>query len=612
MRGIMMAATTFLLACHVGAQELTPDDLSAFADGVIETMMAEEHVAGVVLGVVRDDRVMLLRGYGLSDVQNDVPVDPATTLFRPGSVTKLFTWVALMQLRDAGKVDFDTDINRYLENVTVPATFEQPITIKHLMTHTPGFEDHVLGLFGRDADSVKPLVTVLQEQMPTRVRPPGVLPSYSNHGVALAGLIVQNVSGEPWSDYIERHILEPLGMAHTTMKQPLPASLAPQMSKGYVYEGGRYREKDFEYVPPAPAGSASASGADMTRFVRMLLNDGEVDGARILAASSAREMREVLFRPDPKNTGIMHGLYETSSHGQLKMGHGGDTFWFHSELVLLPESDLGWFISTNTATGGAVRTAFTREFMDRYFVPPPRPTTDFERTEASRVTGYYGAIRHSHDDLTKIVKLLGPMVISRTPHADLMMTAAGRVTLLDEIAPLTYSPRDSETVVTFVTNESGRATHLYLSSMPVIAFERMTGAGSPVFQNMLLGFSGVVFAWVVIVWTVQRFSRRYVLPESVARIRLTGGWMVYSFLLFVVGFVLTIDGFNDIAYGLSTATQIVLLIPYITATLALLTVLQVPLVFREALVGRVAKFGYLLLAIAGIGFTWFMTYWSVL
>ncbi|MDZ7685539.1 MAG: serine hydrolase domain-containing protein [Gammaproteobacteria bacterium] len=242
-------------------------ELEAFADGVIEAVMENEDVAGAVLGIVRGNEVILLEGYGESDVGAGTPVDPATTLFRPGSVLKLFTWIALMQLRDTGKLDFQTDINRYLEGVEVPATFDEPITIEHLMTHTPGFEDHVLGLFGRNAESMKPLADVLDEQMPTRVRPPGKIASYSNHGVGLAGLIVEQVSGVPWPEYIEHNILEPLEMEYTTMRQPLPEALAPHMSKGYAFEAGQFVQKDFEFVPlrppagrvPAPATWSSSS-----------------------------------------------------------------------------------------------------------------------------------------------------------------------------------------------------------------------------------------------------------------------------------------------------------------------------------------------------------------
>ncbi|XOV89633.1 MAG: serine hydrolase domain-containing protein [Pseudomonadota bacterium] len=595
-------------ANDTGRALLVPGDLEAFADGVITTVMQKEHVAGAVVGVMAEGEVILLKGYGFRDVDQQLPVDPMTTLFRPGSVTKLFTWVALMQLRDQGKVDFDTDINEYLTDVAVPATFAQPITIKHLMTHTPGFEDHVLGLFSREASSLRPLRELLQEEMPARVRPPGQLASYSNHGVALAGLIVEEVSGEPWASYVERHILEPLGMDHTTMRQPLPENIATDMSKGYEWVAGRYVEQDFEFVPAAPAGSASASGADMMALLSAFLNNG---GA-ILSPASNAEMQSVLFRAVPDTTGIMHGFYETSSHGQLLLGHGGDTLWFHSELKLMPEVGVGWFISTNSAAGGYLRGAFERGFLDRYFGKAPAPEHSFERTDPAVLVGYYGSLRHSHHDFTKLIKLLGAMQVSVSPTGELMLAGGGQVNYLTEIAPLTFAVSDSDSRITFETNEKGIASHLYFSSSPVVAFERLEGVDSPALHQLLINLSLLVLLWVSIGWTIQRFNRRYVLPASVARFRLLAWWMALSVLVFfAVGLSVT-AGANDIVFGISAPLQAALLIPYITSALAFACVVFAPSVLRDVAVTRTAKLGYLVVVMAGIAVVWLMTYWQIL
>ncbi len=587
---------------------IVPADLEAFTDGVIGTIMQKEHVAGVVVGVMAAGEVILLKGYGHRDVDQRLPVDPLSTLFRPGSVTKLFTWVALMQLRDQGKLDFDTDINEYLTDVQVPATFAQPITIKHLMTHTPGFEDHVLGLFKHDASSMRPLADLLQEEMPERVRPPGMFASYSNHGVALAGLIVEEVSGEPWDTYIERHILLPLGMDHTTMRQPLPAALAADMSKGYEWIGGRYVEREFEFVPAAPAGGASTSGADMMSLVSAFLGNG---GA-ILSPVSNAEMQSVLYRAVPDTSGIMHGFYETSSHGQLIMGHGGDTLWFHSELKLLPEAGVGWFISTNSAMGPYVRAAFEREFLDRYFGELQPEVAAFNKSDPATFEGYYGPLRYSHNDFTKLVQLLGAVQVSATPTGELMLVAGGQVNFLSEISPLTFAVSDSDTRVTFGVDDAGMASHLYLSSSPVVAFERLEGVASPAFQQLLLGISVLVLLWVLIIWSIQRANRSYVLPASVARFRLIAWWTALSFFItFVMGLAVG-GGANDIVFGISPALQTILLIPYITCALAFAGVVFAPSVLRDDAVTVAAKLGYLLVAMAGIAVVWLMTYWQIL
>jgi CubicO group peptidase (beta-lactamase class C family) len=212
---------------------LDPNDVEAFVDGFMASYLEDKAIVGGVVAVVEHGRVVLAKGYGEADREGHRQVDPQRTLFRVGSISKLFVWIAVMQLVDRGQLDLDADVNTYLDSVQIPATFEQPITLAHLMTHTAGFEDRVLGLFARDAAAVRPLETLLAEEMPVRVRPPGVLASYSNHGTALAMLIVEQVSGVPWIEYLETRVLEPLRLGHTTFRQPVPETWLDDLAVGY-------------------------------------------------------------------------------------------------------------------------------------------------------------------------------------------------------------------------------------------------------------------------------------------------------------------------------------------------------------------------------------------
>ena len=238
-----------------------PAELEAFLDGVVAAQKESSHVAGMTVAVVADGRLFFAKGYGMADRAAGRKVDPEKTLFRVGSVSKLFTWTAVMQLVDQGKLDLKADVNRYLAGspVRVPDTYPQPVTLTHLLTHTPGFEDVVIGLFGRSPASLRPLGELLRDEMPARVRPPGVLSAYSNHGTALAGYIVERVSGVRYEQYIEKQILEPLGMAHTTVRQPVPKALEPDLAVGYRYADGEHKPEAFEYDPRRrPARSARA------------------------------------------------------------------------------------------------------------------------------------------------------------------------------------------------------------------------------------------------------------------------------------------------------------------------------------------------------------------
>lgn len=211
---------------------LNANDLEAWLDGYLPYALERARIPGAVVVVVRGDRVLLEKGYGFSDVAKRKPVLPDATIFRPGSVSKLFTWTAVMQQVEAGRIDLDKDVNAYLD-FTIPPFDGKPVTMRHIMTHTAGFEESVRHLIASDPKALLPLGTYVKNFTPERVYAPGTTPAYSNYATALAGYIVQRVSGEGFYDYIDNHIFKPLSMNHSTFRQPLPAKFVPMMSKGY-------------------------------------------------------------------------------------------------------------------------------------------------------------------------------------------------------------------------------------------------------------------------------------------------------------------------------------------------------------------------------------------
>src|SRR5947209_1534361 len=227
------------------ATALIKQDLEPFLDGLIPSQLRTRNLAGAVVSVVKDGQVLLQKGYGYADVEEKKPVLPDQTLFRPGSISKLFTATAVMQLVEQGKLDLDRDLEDYLD-FPIPKTYPEPVTLRQLLTHTGGFEETLKNLFVAHQSDIKPLRTYLVNEMPARIFPPGKIPSYSNYGFTLAGYIVERVSGEKFERYVENHILKPLGMNNSTFDQPLPPHLAPQMSKGYLSLSQLPR--DFDWV----------------------------------------------------------------------------------------------------------------------------------------------------------------------------------------------------------------------------------------------------------------------------------------------------------------------------------------------------------------------------
>lgn len=365
-------------------------EMEAFMDKLLGREMEKHHIAGAAVCVVKNGKLFFAKGYGDADLEKGIPVDPDRTTFRIGSVTKLFTWTAVMQLAEQGKLDLNEDINTYLD-FPIPDTYPQPITLKGLMTHTAGFEDRSYEYLALDAGDQVPTREWLISHMPARVRPPGEVAAYSNYGTALAGYIVARVSGERYDRYIQEHILDPLGMAHTTARSSIPPNLHASESAGYTYEDGTFKAFPDYMGQPAlvPAGGMQASATDMARFMIAQLRDGRhgdanTAGERILDESTLRRMHGTLYATHPRLLGTTYGFFDFSEDGQRAIGHSGGSDPIYSLLLLLPDQNLGVFVVYNSEGGSDLtlqHLGFQRAFFDHYYpapaVEPLKPPADF-------------------------------------------------------------------------------------------------------------------------------------------------------------------------------------------------------------------------------------------
>ncbi|HYL70352.1 MAG TPA: serine hydrolase domain-containing protein, partial [Candidatus Dormibacteraeota bacterium] len=311
--GAAAAETTVASAAPTPqAAALTAADLNAWLDGYLPYALKTGDIAGCVVAVVKDGQILTERGFGFADVEKRAPVDPKLTLFRPGSVSKLLTWTAVMQQVEQGKIDLDADVNRYID-FKIPARDGKPVTMRELMQHTAGFEEQAKGIISEDPKAPG-MEALLKQWVPTRVFAPGTTPAYSNYGASLAGYIVERLSGEKFDDYIDRHILEPLDMKHSSFRQPLPKELEPLMSKGYP--AASQPPRAFEIVGPAPAGSLSSSGEDMAHFMIAHLQNGEYKGNRILEPETAEMMHNSPLTVLPPLNRMELGFFETNINGR--------------------------------------------------------------------------------------------------------------------------------------------------------------------------------------------------------------------------------------------------------------------------------------------------------
>jgi CubicO group peptidase (beta-lactamase class C family) len=398
------------------APQLTRADVEAWLDGYLPYALQRADIAGAVVVVVKDGAILLQKGYGYADVAKRRGVDPERTLFRPGSVSKLFTWTAAMQLVEQGKLDLDHDVNEYLD-FKIPPAFGKPITLRNIMTHTPGFEEVDKNVIVSDSTGVESLEAFLKDWTPHRIFPPGQVPAYSNYATALMGYVIQRVSGERYEEYIERHIFGPLGMEHATFRQPLPDRLKPDMARGYQVASGE--AKPFEVVIPAPAGSLAASGHDMGRFMIAHLQNGRLGSAEILKPETAKLMHGTPLTIVPRVNRMLLGFYETNRNGRRAIAHGGDSYWFHSDLHLFIDDGVGLFISMNSpgkeGAAGPIRTNLFYQFADRYL---PGETVDGRvdpktATEHARlIAGHYDNSRRSQSNFLSILGLIGDVKVT--------------------------------------------------------------------------------------------------------------------------------------------------------------------------------------------------------
>jgi CubicO group peptidase (beta-lactamase class C family) len=498
--------------------QLTRADLEAWLDGFIPYAIAKGDVAGAVVVVVKDGQVLLQKGYGYANVKEKKPVDPERTLFRPGSVSKLFTWTAVMQQVERGKLDLDADVNQYLDFRIPPGPEGEPLRLRDIMTHTPGFEEAVKELISEDESRIRPLGDTLKAWTPERIFKAGTMPAYSNYATALAGYIVERTSGMPFYDYLDRNIFGPLGMQHSSFRQPLPEKLKPEVALGY--EKASDKPKGYEYINLAPAGSLAATGADMGRFMIAHLQNGAFGDQRILAEETAKNMHGTPLTIIPNVNRMVLGFYETNMNGHRIIAHGGDTQYFHSDLQLYVDDGVGYFISFNSAgkegAVGPIREAFYRDFADRYFPGPgPEGRVDEKtaREHAAQIAGSYVVSRRAESNFLSILNLLQPtkVVVNEdgTISVPLMKALNGEPTKWREYAPYVWREVDGKWRLAAEARDGRvvRFTAEWLS--PFMMFERSSGAKGVGWLMPAAVASLAALALTVIFWPVAALVRRH-------------------------------------------------------------------------------------------------------
>lgn len=345
-RQLLLAVVLLPAAGVAAAAPVAPLDrqtVESYVDTQIPAALARSGVPGAVVVVVRRDETLLAKGYGVSDIDRHTAVDATRTLFDLASIGKTLTAIVTLQLIDEGRLDLDADVNRYLKSTR---TRGPPVTLRMLLGHRGGFDADLTGLFVPLGGDIRVPATELARRLHPIVQP-GRVTAYDNQGYGVIGLVIRDVSGQPLPELFAHRVFEPLAMTGAVWGQPRDGGV--RLARCYVVHGPSavdscpywlYREAI------QGAGGLAASGEDMARFMRMLLNRGVLDGHRVL---SERAFSDLLnfddYRFNPGMPGMGRAFTQLEEFRGLEYAHGGGMPGFSSLLTLYADADVGVFIS---------------------------------------------------------------------------------------------------------------------------------------------------------------------------------------------------------------------------------------------------------------------------
>ncbi|GCE02767.1 serine hydrolase domain-containing protein [Dictyobacter aurantiacus] len=605
-------------------------DLQTFLDHTFSAQMQAYHIPGATVSVVKDGRVLSARGYGKANLQRGTPVSASTTLFHIASVSKLFTWTAVMQLAEQGKLNLHTDVNRYLKTFQIPATYPQPITLAHLLTHTAGFEESAPSDSTNAAD-LEPLGRWLAANIPARVRPPGEIASYSNYGATLAGYIVQQTSGLPFERYIEEHIYQLLGMNHSTFHQPIPTPLSADQAQGYTYRGTSYEATPFPYMQDTPAGSMASTATDMARFMLAHLQDGRLGTARILQLATAQEMHRRQFTNDPRIPGITYGFFEQDVNNQRVIMHSGDDPSFHSLLLLLPVQRVGLFVAYNSDGGSEARGKLWHAFLDRYFPAPsrhmsmPKPLPEFAQ-RVKQITGSYWPTRRNDTTFWKVPTLFETINVQDEGNGRIRVqrmfqgSPAGQTAV--EVQPWLFRQVNGQGLFAFQVGQNGT---IMLQNNALDAYTKLGWYETPLFHLILVSCTLLLFlsAFLLLLWLLlQMFRfRRMGAPQVKSTSSRIARWimglvsgvnvMILLLLAVLLRFVV-IFNFQGITFFTRSGHILLFALALASVILTVGTVVCAALVWKQRIWGRGLRLHYTLVTLAALVFVWEVAYWNLL
>lgn len=563
----------------------TAKEIEFFIDDFMARIQAQEageRLPGAVFSVVKDGKVAILKGYGEADTEKHIPMSPTKSVVRVASVSKLFTATGALQLVEDGALDLDRDVNSILVKFKVFNPFKTPVTMRHLLTHAAGLDERFVGLVTHTNDELLPLGEYLKKRLPRVVYAPGETMSYSNHGFALAGHIIELVSGLSFEEYMQKHIFRPLGMADSSFM--LPARLVERLAQGHEKVGTQLTQVDMDYISTGPASSLITTASDISRFMIAQLEGGVYGGRRLLGEKWVKAMQSHQFSLDPTVQGMGFAYFRHQVNGEHMVSHGGEARGWSTLFLLFPRRRLGIFFCYNRY-GLEVTYAFRRELLERFF--PSSPGASKQRLGGywyndeldggpgaaggkRRFAGFYRMVRHPHSGFTKIGAILAGfaaeyVVVSHDKGARLKLLTfpwlPQQKLTWQRTGPQRFEAAETGEKLLFQSSGDGAADYLSRESIPEGTFERI-----PWYESLWVHSLVHVLATIFLISEILTIVRRRVsFTFTNLLLAIIGGFN----LAFVGGLGIFFSQVQpvELAYGVPLFMKIVLCFPLAAAIL---------------------------------------------
>ncbi len=586
---------------------LNHENLALFLNNFFTAELGDHELPGAAVVVVKDGVILFSEGYGYANLEENIPVLPSDTVFFVESVSKSFTATALMHMFDLGLVDLTQDVNTYLTAFQLPAAFEMPVTVADLLVHTGGFDDTDIGAYAVDENSVIPLREYLKTHFPARVMPPGEVVSYSNYGYALAGLIIEEVSGEPYTDYMQNSILKPLQMDNSSFV--INEEMEDKLALPYHINDKNFIPFTFLFHNYSPAGGLKATPEDMANFMILHLQEGQFMNKNLVSPSAIKMMHQQQFTHHEQLPGWTFGFYEKFFNGYRIITHGGANRLGHmSELLLIPEENLGLFFAANTFNP-RVRDKLVDDFLKHFFPAADQPILKqdllYEPEAVKKYAGSYYSTRQARNSVEKIMLLLGQFTIEADENLLRInfpqgFQAADEV--FEKVEALLFRGTENGTLVAFREDDRGNITHMFIENY---AFEKLPWHTYPTFQIIIL--------FATIAGLVSIFFRRPQPGYKHNKESLnTAKYLSFLHFIFLAGVVLIFANYQvELAYGMPVMVKLLFALPFVSLALTAVVIYFCILTWISYPQTYAYPVHYTIYTISAVGFMVFLAYWNL-